>query len=194
VSAPSYADMDLLLGERLSEGAVTHSRAVGDTAALLAAIYGVDADLARLAGLLHDWDRELPESELLSSAEELGVGVSEADRAVPYLLHARTGAARLRSEFPGMPEAVTRAIACHTVGSADMGEIDMVVYIADMISSDRTFPGVTELREAVGNVGLDDLFAVCYQRSISHLVERRKRLHPDTVAVWNELVARGPNG
>ena len=190
----SYEEMELAVAERLGETAAAHSRAVADAAGLLATIYGVDAEQARLAGLLHDWDRELPADELLTSAEGLGIEVTEADRAVPYLLHARTGAERLRRDYPDIPEAVASAVACHTVGSGEMTELDLVVYIADMISADRTFPGVADLREAVGNIGLNELFALCYQHSMLHLIERRKRLHPDTLAVWNRLVARGVHG
>ena len=70
-----------------------------------------------------------------------------------------------------------------------MSDLDMVVYLADMIEPDRGFPGVDDLREAVGTVPLPDLFALGYQHSVSHLVSARRRIHPATVAVWNTLVA-----
>jgi predicted HD superfamily hydrolase involved in NAD metabolism len=193
VSAVEFDRADRILAERLGEKSLAHSRAVAETAGLLASVYGVDPDAARLAGLLHDWDREVEAAELVSEAERQGMELSSSDREVPYLLHARTGAGTLQQAFPDLEDEIRDAIARHTLGAADMSELDMVVYIADMISADRIFPGVGALREAVGNMSLGDLFALCYQQSVSHLVATRKRIHPQTVSVWNSLVARASN-
>jgi len=43
----------------------------------------------------------------------------------------------------------------------------------------------------VGDVTLAELFALGYQHSVAHLVQTRRLIHPDTVAVWNSLVAGG---
>ena len=43
------------LALRLDANGYAHSVAVAETAAGLAAVYGVDGDAAYLAGLLHDW-------------------------------------------------------------------------------------------------------------------------------------------
>ena len=174
---------------RLSAAAAAHSVRVGDTAAALADRYGVDPDNARLAGLLHDWDRERNRTELLGDAERSHEVVDPVEREVPYLLHARTGAEGVREAFPDMPAEVLDAIAKHTVGALKMSPLDMVVYLADMIEPSRDFPGVAELREAVGSVSLEALFADAYRQSVMYLVGARKHIHPETVAVWNTYVA-----
>ena len=179
------------LRARLGDEAVAHSLRVADTAAELAGAYGVDPALARLAGALHDWDRERSGEELVAAATQAGIGVSAADLAVPYLLHARTGAAGLADAFPGIAPEIVTAVDRHTVGAADMSELDMIVYLADMVEPARHYEGVEELRDAVGVVSLAELFALGYQHSVAHLVETRRRIHPDTVAVWNALVAGG---
>lgn len=185
-----YPDVTEAVKDRLGERAFAHSRRVAEEAASLALIYGVDPDAAWLAGLLHDWDRELGDDELVSAATDAGIETDEADEAVPYLLHARTGAAAVAERFPGLDADVVAAVANHTVGSAEMSELDWIVYVADMIEPGRTFKGVNELREAAGTIALPDLFALAYQHSVMHLIRSRKRIHPDTVAVWNALVAR----
>ncbi len=185
----TYEAADALLRERLSAKAAAHCRRVAETAVSLAAQFDVDVATARLAGLLHDWDREQTPEQLLSAAEDAGISVSTADTTVPYLLHARTGAAALRTAFPGVSDEVITAVARHTVGSSDMSDLDKVVYVADMIEPGRAYPGVESLRELVATATLAELFAASYQRSILHLINSRKRIHPDTVAVWNELVA-----
>lgn len=189
VAPMTYEAADALLGKRLSPSAAGHSRRVAETAVTLATRFGVDVALARLAGLLHDWDRERTPEQLFSAAADAGISVSDADTTVPYLLHARTGAAALRSALPGVPDEVVSAVERHTVGSSDMSELDKIVYVADMIEPGRDYPGVEALRELSETTSLAELFAAAYQQSILHLIGSRKRIHPDTVAVWNDLVA-----
>jgi len=162
---------------------------VAETAGVLAVRYGVDEDSARLAGLLHDWDREQSSEQLFAAATSAAIEVSSADKTVPYLLHARTGASALRGTFPDLSDEVVTAVAHHTVGSVDMSDLDKVVYVADMIEPGRDYPGVEPLRELATSAGLPELFASAYQQSILHLISSRKRIHPDTVSVWNALVA-----
>lgn len=185
----TYDVAEALLTMRLSPSAVAHSRGVAETAKRLAEHYGVDVDAARLAGLLHDWDREQTPDQLFAAAEAAGLAVSAADESVPYLLHARTGAFALRAALPGLPDEVVSAVAHHTVGSTEMSDLDKLVYIADMIEPGRDYPGVEALRELATSAALCELFAAAYQRSILYLIGNRKRIHPDTVAVWNSLVA-----
>lgn len=186
----SYETAKELLQKRLSRAAFEHGLAVADTAAELARAYSVDVDKARLAGLLHDWDREQDHDSLLAAAVEAGHEPHRTEIAHPRLLHARTGAHRLRTAFPGIPADVVRAIERHTLGAPDMTPLDMVVYLADMLEPGRSYPGVDELRAVVGRVELAELFARGYQRSVAHLVERRRPIHPVTVEVWNALVAK----
>lgn len=185
----TYPSAEKSLSARLSPGAFAHSRGVAQTAAELAQRFGVDVGLARLGGLLHDWDCELPREELVSSAVAAGLEITQADAAVPYLLHARTGASALREAFPDLPAEVIAAVEHHTVGSAEMSDLDKVVYVADMIEPGRDYEGVEGLRQVARTSMLDELFAAAYQQSVAHLVRCRKRIHPQTVAVWNALVA-----
>ncbi len=142
-----------------------------------------------MAGLLHDWAREMTAEELLSAAEMHEMEATAVDIAVPYLLHAKAGAMEVRATFPELPEEIARAIELHTMGSSEMSDLDKIVYIADTIEPARSFSGVEKLRDAVGEVSLDELFVRAYARSVIRLIKKRRRIHPETVAVWNTLVA-----
>ena len=52
------------LKKRLKPKRFEHARGVSKTAASLAETYGVDVRKARLAGLLHDWDKEYGDDEI----------------------------------------------------------------------------------------------------------------------------------
>jgi len=187
--SPDYTVLRETLASRLGERALAHCTAVADTARAIAGSYGVDPDMAQAAGLLHDWSREMTAEELLSAAETHGIETTAVDVAVPYLLHAKTGAIEIRKAFPDLPEEVVRSVELHTMGATEMSDLDRVVYIADMIEPTRTFSGVDDLREAVGEVELSELFVRAYARSVIHLLKKRRRIHPETVEVWNTLVA-----
>lgn len=187
--ALSYETALAALRERLGEKAVAHSEAVAGTAVELAQAYDADETAARIAGLLHDWAREDDDDALLASAEGSDAGIDEVDQAVPYLLHAHAGARALREEFPEISGEIIDAVAHHTIGAQEMTDLDRIVYVADMIEPTRTFKGVEKLRAAVGEVTLEELFARAYARSLLHIVNKRKHLHPRSVAVWNSIVS-----
>jgi predicted HD superfamily hydrolase involved in NAD metabolism len=178
------------LSKRLGPDSLKHSESVADTAASLAEAYGVDIESARLAGLLHDWSREDDDSTILNDAERAGLHLDPVERSVPYLLHARTGAMSVREAFPDLDDDVVRAVSLHTLGDVQMTDLDMVVYIADMIEPGREYRGVSKLRSAVGEVSLQELFTMAYAQSILHIIRRRKRLHPAAVEVWNAQVVK----
>jgi predicted HD superfamily hydrolase involved in NAD metabolism len=190
VRAVSFDEARTALEAHLSEKAARHCLRCSDAAVALALVYGVDADAARLAGLLHDWAREDTDEGLLGDARQHRIEITVADEEVPHLLHARVGAAQVREAFPGIGEDVVVAIERHTLGEREMTSLDMVVYLADMIEPHRAHAGVEELRDAVGGLSLCELFARGYQQSLRHVVDARKSMHPVTVEAWNAHVAR----
>lgn len=178
------------LTPRLSERSLSHSVAVAQAAEHLAAVYGADTDDAWLAGLLHDWSRDLTNAQLVDEARALGMELAEVDLAVPYLLHARVAAREMSAELPGVPRQVVEAVERHTVGVAEMTALDMCVYVADMIEPARTYEGVRDLRALVGDIGLEELYARAYALSLTHLIAVKKYIHPASVAAWNAIVAK----
>lgn len=184
--------------DRLSAEEFAHVLGVGETATQLAQIYASDLELAFVAGILHDWDKETPATELLEKAETYGMAIDEYYREAPKLLHEKTGARGAREYFLyESPEAfdigdrVVEAISRHTLAAPDMSELDMIIYIADLIEPHRDYAGVEDLREMVGTVSLEMLFIQALERTINSLVARRLKIHPTTIAVWNHYCHKG---
>ncbi len=177
------------LESRLGSRGFAHSMAVAESAGRLADVYGVDRDLAFLGGLLHDWARDEGAEALLAEAASCGIEVTPVDEAVPYLLHARVGAAQLARAFPELPAELVTAVERHTTGAAGMSELDMVVYLGDMLEPSRVSADAEMLRAAVGEVPLGELYARAYAASVGMLLAGRRRIHPATVEAWNAIVA-----
>lgn len=179
------------LKQRLKPKRFEHTRSVSKMAADLAQAYGVDVRKARLAGLLHDWDKEYGDEEIRERARALGVDVDPyVLETMPRLLHGPTAAAELKHAYPDLPDDVVQAVARHTAAAIGMSDLDMIIYVADAIEPGRDFSGLDELRAMIGDATLDELFVATFNHILLTLVERRRRLHPATVAVWNHYVAR----
>lgn len=185
---PDPVEARAALATRLGERGYAHSVAVAETAARLADVYGVNTQQAYLAGLLHDWSRDEAGATLREEAARLGIEVTAVDEAVPYLLHARTGAAALRERFPELPEQILEAVERHTFGGPEMTDLDRVIYLADALEPARDTPAADELREQVGRSPLDELYERAYAASLEHLIRRRRRIHPATVDAWNSIL------
>jgi predicted HD superfamily hydrolase involved in NAD metabolism len=179
-----------MLEERLTEFRFLHSISVSDTAIRLAQYYNVDENEAAVAGLLHDWDKNLTDEELLERAREFGIEPTDHQEDMANLLHARTGACAVAREFPEVSSAVIQAIDRHTSAAPDMTDLDMIIYVADMIEPLRSQGNLTELRVLAGKVPLEVLFFKAYETTMSHLISRHRFIHPDSMVVWNEYVAR----
>ena len=85
------------------------------------------------------------------------------------------------------PEILS-AIECHTTGKQNMSLLDKIIYMADMTSAERDYPGVEALRaEEMQNLDL----ALCHalEQSIAFVREKGNPLDPDTVAALDDARA-----
>ena len=136
-----------LVRGRLSDKRYEHTLNVRKMAVKLAKRYGVDEDKAALAALLHDSAKEISKDEMraiMRAHPELAEGGEE--RPTP-VWHGICAAILARTEWGVEDEAVLSAIACHTAGKPGMSRLDKIVYLADMSSKERDWPGVNKLRK-----------------------------------------------
>ena len=186
-----YEARDCDLADRVGKKRLAHIHGVADTCAHLARVYGVDERRARLAGLLHDWDKGYDDDGIRARAAELGLDIDPfVLDYMPRVLHADTAAAALGRDFPEIPADVLQAVARHTVGAPRMSDLDMVLYVADAIEPNRTFGDVDALRAEVGEISLEDLYFDVYRYWVLRMLERGITLHPQTVDIWNDLIIR----
>ncbi len=80
------------------------------------------------------------------------------------------------------PEILS-AIRCHTTGKPGMSLLDKILYLADMTSDERDWPGVEDLRK----LEMEDLdLALCQalKQSIDFVEEKGGELDPESVAAY----------
>lgn len=174
------------LAAALEPEEVTHCERTAASARALAERFGLDADKAELAGLVHDIARALSPEEMLAVARRYDIPVSDVDRGRPYLLHAEVGARLLGETLKVDDPEIVSAVASHTFGRVGMRDLEKVIYLADTIEPSRTFEGVGRLRQLAMR-DLDAAMMQAYRLAICHLTEKGRPLHPRTVEVWNWL-------
>ncbi|WP_304426956.1 bis(5'-nucleosyl)-tetraphosphatase (symmetrical) YqeK [uncultured Adlercreutzia sp.] len=176
------------LAERVGPRRFSHSLGVSQTAEQLAEVYGADAGEARIAGLLHDWDKGYDDPGILQRVEELGMEVDLELLGMPRVLHGMTAAVALGRQFPELSPAVLQAIDRHTVGAPGMTDLDMIVYVADALEPGRKGKVVEKLRAKVGEVPLHELFLDTYAYWVQLIMDRRHPMYSKTVDIWNSYM------
>ncbi len=172
---------------RLSAARYRHAIGVAKTAAALARRFGIDVERAWLAGLLHDYARELDGVDCLRLAGRYGLLETVAEPSVD-LLHAPLGACLLRDELGVADPAVLQAVARHTTGDAGMTGLDKVVYLADAIEPGRAYPGVDAIR-TLARRDLDRAVLAAMDATLELVRARGLKPDPRTSRARREIAA-----
>ena len=175
-----------LLRRRVKPSRYVHSVMVAETAEKMAQAYDVDPRVARMAGLLHDWDKALSPKRLRDRIATYGLDIDGPTQInMPQLLHGPTAAAVLADEFPEFGEEVFQAIERHTVGSIRMSALDMIVFCADKLEPGNDVQVYRDLYDKIGKMSLEDLFCAVEREGFMYLLRSSRPLNIDAVEVWN---------
>lgn len=163
-----------------------HTLGVVETAVKLAERYGGDSSKAALAALLHDYAKAWPTDRQEQVIREQGLPAELLDYD-KELWHAHVGAWAVREAHGIEDEEVLDAIRYHTSGREGMTLTDKIVCLADYIEPGRDFPGVDRIRRLAEN-DLEDALIAGLDSTIMLLVEKGKRIFPQTVLARNGLI------
>ena len=165
-----------LVRSRLSDKRYEHTLNVKKMAVKLAKIYGEDEERAALAALLHDSAKEISKDEM-----------REILRAYPQ--YGVCAAILARTQWGVTDEAVLSAIACHTAGKPGMTRLDKILYLADMTSAERDWPGVEKLRK-LEKKNLDAAMLAALKQTNDFVLSQGKPLDPMSKAAYEDILAR----
>ncbi len=176
-----------IIKARLKPGRLAHSIAVAEAAKELAARYGADTEKAELAGLLHDIMKGAPPEEQLQWASKSAIMIDNAEKENGQLLHAPAGEAYLRTTYGIEDEDLLMAVRFHTTGRAGMSKLEQIIYLADMISRDRKFPGVELIREAAQK-SLKEGVLTGLKATLTKLQKNGEAIHPRSEEAYAEFL------
>ncbi|KRQ88159.1 putative nicotinate-nucleotide adenylyltransferase [Caloramator mitchellensis] len=174
----------------LDEKRMIHSLNVANSALELAKYYGIDLQKIEVAALLHDCAKNFSKDELITLAGNYKIEIDEVQRNSPFLLHGPVGAYFAKYEFGIYDDDIFNSIYFHTTGRKNMSLFEKIIYIADMISIDRSYPEVDLIRELV-KVDLDKALIEATNSTLKYVIQRNLLIHPLTIDFRNWLLMKG---
>lgn len=175
------------LKARLSKKRYTHSLNVAHEAQRLAELYGEDPEKAYFAGLMHDVCKELPAEEQEELVRASSFAVSKEELVTKPVWHGIAGAYFLQVRMGVTDPDVLNAVRYHTVGRAGMTRLEEIVYLADLISEDRTYDGVEQMRQlCLTSINAAMLEGIRF--SMETTLKKGGYLPPVTVEAYNQYI------
>ena len=183
ITAMDYTAAKKLVKSRLSEKRWTHTKNVKKMAVKLARRWGADPEKAAMAAILHDSAKEMPKQELLQIFADNAIMAESGPQRPSPVWHGIAAAILAETQWGITDPEILSAIRCHTTGKPDMSKLDKILYLADMTSAERVWPGVEELR-ALEMEDLDRALCDALKRSIDFVEEKNGTLDPESVAAY----------
>ena len=177
-----------LVRGRLSDKRYEHTINVKKMAVKLAKHYGTDPEQAALAALLHDAAKELPKDEMRAIMQAYPQYAQGGEARPTPVWHGICAAILARTEWGVEDEAVLSAIACHTAGKPGMTRLDKILYLADMTSAERDWPGVEKLRK-LEKKDLDAAMLAALKQTNDFVLSQGKPLDPMSKAAYEDILA-----
>ena len=161
-----------------------HSISVGHMAEMMALVYDANPFYARIAGILHDWDKVLSTKETLARARACKLDMGGAPyQNVAGLIHGPLAACELPKYYPWLPQEVLGAISRHTTADLEMSDLDLIE------PGRPEFSGIAQVRDLFKKgASLDELYQTSFMETLSYVVASRKYLYPKSVAIYNAMI------
>ena len=178
-----------LVRGRLSDKRYEHTINVKKMAVKLAKRYGADEEKAALAAILHDSAKEISKDEMREIMRQYPQYAEGGERRPTPVWHGICASILARTQWGVEDEAILSAIACHTAGKPGMSKLDKIVYLADMTSAERDWPGVNKLRK-LELKDLDAAMLAALKQTNDFVLSQGKPLDPVSKAAYDDIKAR----
>lgn len=175
----TYQQAEDMVRQTLSPKRFQHTMNVKKLAVRIAQHYGVDTEKAALAAILHDSAKELPRTELLQIMQDNAIIKKGTQNRPEPVWHGICAAILAKTQWNVQDEEILSAIACHTTGKENMSKLDKILFLADMTSAERDYPGVEELR-SLEMRNLDKAMIQALKMTISFVEQKNAIADPES--------------
>lgn len=177
------------LKKRLSKERYHHSICVASEAKALAKENDFDEKKAYLAGLVHDVCKQDGTKKQLELMSRCKTYIDDVEKTTKALYHAIAGSVYIEENFKITDNDIQNAVRYHTVAREGMSTLEKIVYLADLVSVDRTYSDVKKYRKlAHKNLDIGMLEALKY--SIKSTVNKECEIVKSTLSAYNEYIAK----
>lgn len=173
----------------LSEKRFNHSIGVMRLAKSLAEHYGIDAEKAAFAGILHDCAKEF-EPEKMRRYFDMGNVTDKLITTSPKLWHGIAGAYYSKEKY-NIDDEVFDAIYYHTLSRLNMPMLTKIIYLSDNIEEtrDAKLPWAKGIREKAYS-DIDGALVDTINHTLKYIIEQGYTMHPNAIMVRNEILLK----
>lgn len=175
----TYQQAEDMVRQTLSPKRFQHTMNVKNLAVRMAQHYGVNTEKAAFAAILHDSAKELPRTELLQIMQDNAIIKKGTQNRPEPVWHGICAAILAKTQWNVQDEEILSAIACHTTGKENMSKLDKILFLADMTSAERDYPGVEELR-SLEMRNLDKAMIQALKMTISFVEQKNAIADPES--------------
>ena len=154
-----------------------HSLRVAELAAAKAVELRLSERKAIQAALFHDCAKSLPENSPYLQGFSLPTEWGVVPREV---VHQFAGAFVAEKHFGITDEEVLCAVRYHTSARPQMGTLEKVIFLADMLESGRSYAGVDELRALFKERSIDECLTEALRQTLLFLEKKGGAVYPLT--------------
>lgn len=175
------------LKKKLSKERYHHSICVASEAKALAKENDFDERKAYLAGLVHDVCKEDSTKKQLELMSRCKTYIDDVEKTSKALYHAIAGSVYIEENFKITDSDIQNAVRYHTVAREGMSTLEKIVYLADLVSVDRTYSDVKKYRK-LAHKNLDTGMLEALKYSIKSTVNKECEIVKSTLSAYNEYI------
>ena len=181
----SATEITDILEIRLSKKRFQHSLNVAEEARKLAEKFDyADKEKAYITGLLHDICKEMPKDTQWELIKDEPIASQPEFVHCPHAWHGAAAAKFSEREFSIKNIEILNAIRYHTTGRGEMSRLEEIIYMADLVCVDRTYPGVEALRTKTYK-SLEEALFEAFVFALYDLPREGSPIVSDTVKAYN---------
>lgn len=174
------------LKRTLTESRYRHTLGVEQTAIELAQQYDVDPGKARIAALLHDCAKCMPEKDMKALLKAHNMLPKDPSSRTITLMHASAGMILAQERYGITDPDILSAIRWHTTGHANMTQLEKLIYLADVVEPGRRpFPSLDAIRKETW-IDLNSGMRLAANRTLQYLKSRGIEPDPHTRELLND--------
>jgi len=126
--------------------------------------------------------------QIIKIAKKAKLDISLIEEEKPNLLHGKVSAVLLKDKYNIHNIDVLEAVAKHTSGSENMGQLAKVIYIADKTENTRSIDSA--LRKMCREADLDKILFAVLEKTIAKLQAKKLDLSEDTIKLLKKMRER----
>lgn len=176
------------LKKRVSEQRYVHTLGMEEKAIELGKKYGIDLYKIRISALLHDIAKNMSLEEMKKICKENFLSeLSDEDMNSREIMHGFVGSIIAKKEFGINDEEILNGIKYHTIGEKNLNLFGKIIYIADAIEKNRSYPNVEKIRK-ITEKNLDEGIIFEIDKKMEYLKSLGKKTHQNTIEMRDKIL------